>query len=112
MTKQGRERREEPRRPRSFGVEFHAAARKTRVGIARDASAQGILVNTLNRFSPGEEVVVTIYSSEDRSTRARARIVRVEPLAPESRYPWRYLTAAEFVEPVWELERSVRARPS
>jgi hypothetical protein len=109
MANEKRERRGEPRCARSFGVEFHAPLHKKRVGIARDASAQGILVNTLNRFSPGEEVTVTIYCSEDWSTRVRARIVRVEPLAPESRYPWRYLTAAQFVDPVWELERGVRA---
>ena len=112
MATERRERRGEARRPRSFGVEFDATERKKRVGIARDVSAHGILVNTLNRFSPGEEVTLTIYSSEDRRTRARARIVRVEPLAAESRYPWRYMTAAQFIEPVWELERPVRGQPS
>jgi hypothetical protein len=106
------ERRVEARRPRSFGVEFHLGQDRKRVGISRDASSRGILVNTLNKFSPGEEVTVTIYSSEQTSTRAKARIVRVEPLGPDARYPWRYLTAARFDEPIWELERVARKTPA
>jgi hypothetical protein len=105
------ERRVEARRPRSFGVEFHVGRDKKRLGISRDASSHGILVNTLSRFSLGDEVTVTIYSSEQTSTRAKARIVRVEPLGPDARYPWRYLTAARFDEPIWELERVVRRKP-
>jgi ribosomal protein L21E len=106
------ERRVEARRRRSFGVEFHLGQDKKRLGISRDASAHGILVNTLSRFSPGDEVTVTIYSSEQTSTRAKARIVRVEPLGADARYPWRYLTAARFDEPIWELERVVHRRPA
>lgn len=100
------ERRRDRRMPRSFGVEFAGTGPMRRVGITRDASATGILVNTLNRFALGEDVLVTIHSSPETTTRARAKIVRVEPVRADARYPWRYVTAARFEEPVWELERS------
>jgi len=104
MANERHERRGGTRRAKNLGIEFDAATPRRRVGVSRDASAQGILVNTLNRFSPGEEVMVTIYG-DNTSTRAKARIVRVEPMSAETRYPWRYLTAARFEEPVPELER-------
>jgi hypothetical protein len=98
------ERRRERRLPRHFGVEFAVSGRKRRLGITRDASATGVLVNTLNRFALGEEVFLTIHSSPQTTSRVRAKIVRVEPMGVDARYPWRYATAARFEEPVWELE--------
>jgi hypothetical protein len=83
-----------------------------RVGISHDMSTTGIRFNTRSRFAPGDEVTLTLHLSDAYSdaTRVRAKVVRTESVEMHSSYPWRYLTAVEFDEPVPELESSAKQR--
>ncbi len=105
----GAERRAHRRYRASFPINIEAGARKNRVGMTRDASAQGLLFNTPSRFAPNDELDLTFYMplSDADLVRRKGIVVRVED-APDS-LPWRYLTAVQFVEPAPDLEAPLRA---
>ena len=88
-----------------------------RIGLSRDASASGVLFNTRSRFAPGDEIDLTLHLSADEARGVRGRVVRVETVAKDSDFLWRYLTAVCFVEPLPDLvaklaETAESARPS
>ena len=106
----GKDRRAHRRYRVNLPVGIDAGPRTGRVGITHDASVTGLLFNTRSRFEPGDEVLVTLFvesRSGSRSTaekNVRAKVVRVQTVDLRSDYPWRYLAAITFVEPLEELE--------
>jgi hypothetical protein len=104
------DRRGHPRYKAQFAVGIDGNEKKGRLGVAQDASAHGVLVNTCSRFAPEDEVTLTIHAIPG-GAQVRARLVRIQEVARESPYPWRYLAAAEFVEPLPELEAVIADAP-
>jgi hypothetical protein len=104
------ERRVHPRYKAHFAVGIDGDQKKGRLGVVQDASTHGVLLNTCSRFSPSDEVVLTLHALPDPK-QVKARLVRIEEVRRESPYPWRYLAAAEFVEPQPSLEAVLTDAP-
>jgi hypothetical protein len=83
-----------------------------RLGISQDVSAFGVLFNTRSRFQAGEEIVLTLLLRDSLAdaTRVKGTVVRVQTVERRTHFPWRYMTAVRFEEPVPEIESSVRVR--
>jgi hypothetical protein len=79
-----------------------------RYGVTRDVSERGLLIATRSRFTPGDRIEVTIHDTES-STRATARVVRVDEAPPED--SWRYRVALELDAPLTPrvIEHGTRA---
>ena len=109
MDPTGAERRAHRRYRANFPINIESGPRKNRVGMTRDASAQGLLFNTPSRFAPDDELELTFYMPTTLAdlVHVRGRVVRVED-APDA-LPWRYLTAVQFIEPAPALEEPLRA---
>jgi PilZ domain len=106
------ERRKHRRYRAHFAVSIDAGKRTGRVGISQDVSAVGLLFNSRSRFEMGEEVTVTLLLRErpDDAMRVKGTVVRVIPVELRSSFPWRFMTAVSFQEPVPEIESSVKLR--
>jgi hypothetical protein len=110
MMAKDHERRGHPRYKTNFAVGIEGSEKKGRLGVVQDASAHGVLLNTGSRFAANDEVVLTLHAIPG-CARVKARLVRVEEVKRESPYPWRYLAAAVFDQPLPELE-AILAAPS
>jgi hypothetical protein len=110
MMTSDQDRRIHPRYKAQFAVGIDGEQKKGRLGVAQDASAHGVLVNTSSRFAPKDEVTLTLHAVPG-GTQVKARLVRIQEVARESPYPWRYLAAAEFVEPLPALEAAIADAP-
>src|SRR5438874_6413078 len=98
----GDERRVHARHTARFVVSIETKTRRGRFGIARNASAGGVLFNTPSHFDPGEEVTLTILFPTRMPMRVKAHVVRVEEASVG--LPWRCITAAQFDAPQPDLE--------
>jgi len=102
------ERRGQKRTRAHFAVRIDGREKKGRLGVAQDASAHGILLNTCSRFTAADEVELTLLALPNAAP-VKARLVRVEVVGRDSSFPWRYLAAAVFDRPVPELESVLSA---
>ena len=85
--------RQTVRRERHYAVILECGARTDRVGVTRNVSAQGLLVNTPSLFAVGESLKVAVLGQTLHPSLAMGRVVRVEESAPMSTDPWRYRLA-------------------
>ena len=108
----GQDRRIHPRYRVHLAIEIQAGARSGRLGVSQDASVEGLLFNTRSRFSPGEEVSLTLHLSATEADEAhvKAKILRVQSVDTGSSLPWRYLAAVQFERPIPELEERLKKR--
>lgn len=97
------ERRVGERHLACFPAELERPDGEHRPSIIRDLSESGalLLVRT-TKISVGDEVRLQLYIAEDASTfrEARARVVRVESLAPGDAGPWLRRVAVHFDSPL------------
>jgi hypothetical protein len=93
----GAERRVHARHTAKFVINIETATRKDRFGIARNASAGGLLFNTPSRFWRDEAVLLSILFPTRAPIRITARMVRVETAAEGM--PFHYMAAVRFDEP-------------
>ncbi len=109
-TTSGAERRQRRRYRFHLALAIDAQDRGGRVGISQDVSAEGLRFNTRSRFAPGEELMLTLHMHQEReqATRVRARVVRVDTVDLRSNFPWRYMTAVHFEEPVPDIEATAQ----
>lgn len=98
----GAERRVHTRHTARFVVSIETSARNGRFGIARNASAGGVLFNTPSHFQQGEELTLTILFPTRMPMRLAAHVVRVENAGISA--PWRCMAAVKFDAPQPELE--------
>jgi len=98
----GAERREHTRHVARFVLSIETATRRGRFGIAKNASAGGVLFNTPSHFDAGEELMLTILFLTRMPMRVKANIVRVENA--NGALPWRCIAAAKFESAQPELE--------
>lgn len=85
--------RQTVRRERHYAVILESGSRTDRVGVTRNVSSQGLLVNTPSRFAVGETLEVAVVGQSPQPARAMGRVVRVEEARPNDRDPWRYRLA-------------------
>ena len=106
------ERRSHRRYRAHFAVSIDAGRRTGRVGISQDVSAVGLLFNSRSRFEMGEELTITLLvrESADDAMRVKGKVVRVLPVELRSHFPWRFMTAVSFAEPLPEIESSAKLR--
>ena len=108
----GEERRIHQRYRVHLAVEIEAGERSGRIGVSQDASVDGLLFNTRSRFTPGDDLTLTLHLSTSplEEARVRARVVRVESVDAKSSLPWRYLAAVRFHHPLPQLVDTIRDR--
>jgi hypothetical protein len=97
------DRRTDLRHDATLVISIECSDRRDRFGIARNASAGGVLFNTPSRFAPDEEMTIAILFPTRPQIRAKAHVVRVENAPPG--LPWRYAVAAQFDARQPELAR-------
>lgn len=90
--------RQSARRERHYAVILDSATRQGRVGVTRNVSTQGILLNTPSRFAVGDELRVSVLGGAAHPQLAKGRVVRVEETAPTGTDPWRYRLAVALDE--------------
>lgn len=106
----GIERRTDVRTPAYFAVELSSEAKRSRCGVTRNASGQGLLVVTPSRFKPSDELEVAVHV-ETACTRLKGRVVRVDENPASSPELWRYRLAIMLHDPL-PAEILARARAS
>lgn len=100
------DRRGQKRIKAHLAVSIDGPEKKGRLGVSQDASANGLLLNTCSRFTPKDEVFLTLHALPN-AVPVKARLVRIEEVKRDSAFPWRYLAAAVFEQPVPELENAL-----
>ncbi len=85
--------RQTTRRERHYAVVLESGSRTDRVGVTRNVSAQGLLVNTPSHFAVGESLKVAVFGQTPHPSLATGRVVRVEETPHTSTEPWRYRLA-------------------
>ena len=105
------ERRQHTRYKAHFAVGIDGGEKKGRLGIAQAARATGVLLNTRSLFAASEQVLLTLHALPTGAKQVQARLVRVEEVPKDSSYPWRYLAAAVFAEPIPALEAALIDQP-
>ena len=102
---QAADRRHHTRFPTCIAVGLDTSAVEgSRLGVAHDVSAGGLLLNTHTRFEPGTEVeVTTLLPDSHQPVQLRATVVRTVEVPRDSSLTWRWLTAVEFEHEAPEL---------
>lgn len=92
------EARKNPRRELALALEMddRSGARRGRMGVSRNVSRSGLLVNTPSRFVAGSRVAVRVHGQDGRISKFEAEVARVEECGPSSSEPWRYSVALRF----------------
>lgn len=95
------EARKNPRRELSLALEIDdvvtsGPARRGRMGVSRNVSMSGLLVNTPSRFVQGSRVAVRVHTHDGNVSKFDAEVARVEECGPRSNEPWRYSVALHF----------------
>lgn len=106
------ERRHAPRTPTTLVMQLEAAdgTRGERVGITRDASADGFLLGSAISFEKGQRLVLVLQRSEsDPPKRVSCEVVRSVPNPSPSSAFWLYLVAVHLLEHVPEVDEMIRA---
>jgi Tfp pilus assembly protein PilZ len=97
------ERRRHPRHRATFPIQIDTAQKKQRLGVARNASVNGVLIGTGSRFDAGERVSLALqFHGEAQQWRVSGRIVRV---ASDRTSDWfSRILAVEFDQALPEIE--------
>lgn len=95
------EARKNPRRALSLALELDdvvasGPARHGRMGVSRNISMSGLLVNTPSRFVQGSRVSVRVHTHDGKVSKFDAEVARVDECGPRSNEPWRYSVALRF----------------
>lgn len=95
------ESRKNPRRELLLALEIDdvvssGEGRRSRMGVSRNVSTTGLLVNTPSRFVKGSRVAVRVHTQDGKVSKFNAEVARVEECGPRSNEPWRYSVALRF----------------
>lgn len=104
------EARKNPRRELLLALEIDdvvttGPARRGRMGVSRNISTSGLLVNTPSRFVQGSRVAVRVHTHDGKVSKFDAEVARVEECGPRSSEPWRYRVALHFRGLPWLRSR-------
>lgn len=90
------DRRSGARQKAYFAVEIDAGARKSRVGVTRDATARSLLIASPSRFDVGDALALRVLVPNRGTVAVQARVTRVEQNPADSPELWRYRFAVEL----------------
>ena len=90
--------RKDSRRELALALEIddRSGVRRGRMGVSRNVSRSGLLVNTPSRFVTGSRVAVRVHGRDGRISKFDAEVARVEECGASSQEPWRYSVALRF----------------
>lgn len=91
------EARKNPRRELAMALEIDdltpGSTRRGRLGVSRNVSRTGLLLNTPSRYVAGSRVAVRLHTQDGRVSKFDADVARVEECGANSNEPWRYQVA-------------------
>jgi hypothetical protein len=82
-----------------------------RAAMINDLSVSGALLVVRTKLAVGDSVSLQLYVNGDpdsASRTTRARVVRIEPLAPEAYGPWSHRVAVQFDEDLTDFEPQIK----
>jgi PilZ domain len=105
------DRRGEPRHFACFPAHIQRPGGTTRMALIHDLSVTGALLLTRSRLAVGDEITLSLYLHEDATEvlPARARVLRVEPLAADRAEVWHFRAAVHFIDPLLGSEAEIEA---
>lgn len=88
-----------PRQALALALEMddESTRRRGRLGVTRNLSPRGLLLNTPSRFEVGTELGVRLHLADGGQKRFAASVIRVEESQRGSDDPWRYRLALELL---------------
>lgn len=96
------ESRKSPRKELSLALEIDdGESRRGRMGVSRNVSMSGLLVNTPSRFVLGSKVQVRVHTRDGSISKFDAEVARVEETEARSNEPWRYRVGLRFRNVHW-----------
>lgn len=104
--------RKQPRRDLALALEIDdispetGAPRRGRVGVSRNVSDGGLMLNTPSRYVAGERVAVRVHGQDGRIATLDADVARVEECGARSDEPWRYRVALHVRSGLGDLRLS------
>lgn len=95
--------RKSQRRTLALAVELDSKEKRGRVGILRNISRSGLLINTPTLLEHGSDLELRVHQIDGTTARLRAKVARVEECGPRSHEPWRYRVGLELKSAWYDL---------